>query len=43
MLLEEELHAIFGRLAALYSKNLAEAFSRIEPQVQHTPVSHDIH
>jgi len=33
MLLEEELHAIFGRLAALYSKNLAEAFSRIEPQV----------
>ena len=33
MLLEDELHVVFGRVAALYGKNLAEAFSRLEPLV----------
>ena len=33
MLLEGELHVVFGRVAALYGKNLAEAFSRLEPLV----------
>lgn len=33
LLLEEELQAVVGRLGALYSKNLTEAFLRIEPLV----------
>ena len=33
LLLEEELQGVFSRLGSLYSKNLAEAFSRIEPMV----------
>ena len=28
-----DLHSIFGRVAALFSKSLAEAFSRLEPRV----------
>lgn len=37
LLQEEELHGIFSRLASLYSKNLAEAFLRIEDLVRTRP------
>ena len=33
ILLPADLHSIFGRVAALFSKSLAEAFSRLEPRV----------
>ncbi|KAA6426324.1 MAG: VPS54 isoform 2 [Trebouxia sp. A1-2] len=32
ILLPADLHSIFGRVAALFSKSLAEAFSRLEPR-----------
>ena len=34
MMLEDELHIIFGRVSSLYSKNLAEAFTRLESLVR---------
>lgn len=46
----EELHAIFARVVALYSKNLAEAFSRLErlvsqcsPLAQEASTPEDVH
>lgn len=33
ILLPTDLHSIFGRVAALFSKSLAEAFTRLEPRV----------
>jgi hypothetical protein len=33
LLLEEELHIIFGRVSALFSKSLADAYARLEPLV----------
>lgn len=33
ILLQSDLHSIFGRVAALFSKSLTEAFSRLEPRV----------
>ena len=36
ILLPADLYSIFGRVAALFSKNLAEAFSRLEPRVSAT-------
>jgi hypothetical protein len=35
MLLEQELFLIFGQVALLFSNTLADAFSRLEPQVRH--------
>ena len=36
LLLEEELHIIFGRVSNLFSKSLADAYARLEPLVSHT-------
>lgn len=33
LLLEEELHIIFGRVSNLFSKSLADAYARLEPLV----------
>ena len=33
LLLEEELHIIFGRVTNLFSKCLADAYARLEPLV----------
>jgi hypothetical protein len=33
LLLPEELHFIFGRVATLFSKSLADAYARLEPLV----------
>ena len=34
LLLEEELHIIFGRVSNLFSKSLADAYARLEPLVR---------
>lgn len=34
LLLEEELQYIFGRVSTLFSKNLADAYARLEPMVR---------
>ena len=34
LLLEEELHGVFGRVGVLFSKSLTEAFSRLESLVR---------
>ncbi len=36
LLLEEELHIIFGRVSNVFSKSLADAYARLEPLVSHT-------
>ena len=36
LLLEEELHIIFGRVSTLFSKSLADAYARLEPLVSHS-------
>ena len=36
LLLEEELHIIFGRVSNLFSKSLADAYARLEPLVSHS-------
>ena len=36
ILLPTDLHSIFGRVAALFSKSLAEAFTRLEPRVSYS-------
>lgn len=33
LLLDEELHYIFGRVSTLFSKSLADAYARLEPLV----------
>ena len=37
LLLEEELHIIFGRVTNLFSKSLADAYARLEPLVSDLP------
>ncbi len=34
LLLDEELHYIFGRVSTLFSKSLADAYARLEPLVR---------
>ena len=36
LLLPEELHFIFGRVATLFSKSLADSYARLEPLVLHS-------